>query len=366
MLPYQNCETEKCKRNTAVEQCTPLARYSFCNPKRFKRNCFKEPAAVPFFEMSNFDKWQKGSADFLFACLLDVCDWSNGPNEKIGAWCACHSFAKRLRFESLLLTGKFIAERRPRLVILENVWDSSWVAWVGSLTRCTELIESHVKDFLWPVSAYFNLRLDIFEVRGLLAPNPETDSSPIDFILRGKNPVPWKRMNFMNVHLKTHVLTKENPEDCYQGTAPNADWGLSLIEGYGLRWDVLYSYDAWQHSCAHDISLMCLIEQSRWLVTGIWLARISSCCFGEDWGLPQGRPRVPWLKTRCQSKRTWSFDMRSFPSGLQRTLVWKRWVGFEVYIVMVRNDAGGQAAAERIFEAGQPAEKVRKTWKDLH
>ena len=134
--------------------CTP---YSFCNPKRFKRNCFTEPAAVPFFEMR-----------------------------------------------------KFIAERRPRLVILENV-------------------------------------------RGLLAPNPETDHPPIDFILRGKNP--------------------ENAEDCYQGTAPNADWGLSLIEGYGLRWDVLYS------------------------------------C---DWGLPQSRPRV--------------------------------------YIVMVRDDAGGQAAAERIFE----------------
>lgn len=134
--------------------CTP---YSFCNPKRFKRNCFTEPAAVPFFEMR-----------------------------------------------------KFIAERRPRLVILENV-------------------------------------------RGLLAPNPETDHPPIDFILRGKNP--------------------ENPEDCYQGTAPNADWGLSLIQGYGLRWDVLYS------------------------------------C---DWGLPQSRPRV--------------------------------------YIVMVRDDAGGQAAAERIFE----------------
>eukprot|EP00913_Durusdinium_trenchii_P011601 g10895.t1 len=134
--------------------CTP---YSFCNPKRFKRNCFTEPAAAPFFEMR-----------------------------------------------------KFIAERRPRLVILENV-------------------------------------------RGLLAPNPETDSSPIDFILRGRNP--------------------ENPEDCYQGTAPNADWGLSLIEGYGLRWDILYS------------------------------------C---DWGLPQSRPRV--------------------------------------YIVMVRDDAGGQAAAEHVFE----------------
>ena len=26
-------------------------RYSFCNPKRFKRNCFTEPAAAPFFEM---------------------------------------------------------------------------------------------------------------------------------------------------------------------------------------------------------------------------------------------------------------------------------------------------------------------------
>ncbi|CAE7269360.1 banIM [Symbiodinium pilosum] len=118
--------------------CTP---YSFCNPKRFKRNCFTEPAAAPFFEMR-----------------------------------------------------KFIAERRPRLVILENV-------------------------------------------RGLLAPNPETEHPPIDFILRGRNP--------------------ENPEDCYQGTAPNADWGLSLIEGYGLRWDILYSY---------------------------------------DWGLPQSRPRASLLK----------------------------------------------------------------------
>ena len=29
-------------------------RYSFCNPKRFKRNCFTEPAAVPFFEMRSF------------------------------------------------------------------------------------------------------------------------------------------------------------------------------------------------------------------------------------------------------------------------------------------------------------------------
>ena len=67
--------------------CTP---YSFCNPKRFKRNCFTEPAAKPFFEMR-----------------------------------------------------KFIAERRPRLVLLENV-------------------------------------------RGLLAPNPETDHPPIDFILRGR------------------------------------------------------------------------------------------------------------------------------------------------------------------------------------
>ena len=39
------------------EACVPLAvfvRYSFCNPKRFKRNCFTEPAAVPFFEMSAF------------------------------------------------------------------------------------------------------------------------------------------------------------------------------------------------------------------------------------------------------------------------------------------------------------------------
>eukprot|EP00439_Symbiodinium_sp_Y106_P082210 s128_g21.t1 len=134
--------------------CTP---YSFCNPKRFKRNCFTEPAAVPFFEMR-----------------------------------------------------KFIAERRPRLVILENV-------------------------------------------KGLLAPNPETEHPPIDFILRGRNP--------------------ESQEDCYQGTEPNADWGLSLIEGYGLRWDILYSY---------------------------------------DWGLPQSRPRV--------------------------------------YIVMVREDAGGQKAAERIFD----------------
>ncbi|CAE8640292.1 unnamed protein product [Polarella glacialis] len=134
--------------------CTP---YSFCNPKRFKRNCFTEPAAKPFFEMR-----------------------------------------------------KFIAERRPRFVILENV-------------------------------------------RGLLAPNPETEHPPIDFILRGKNP--------------------ENKADCYQGTEPGAEWGLSFIPGYGLRWDVLYSY---------------------------------------DWGLPQSRPRV--------------------------------------YIIMVREDAGGQAAAEKIFD----------------
>ncbi|CAE7578899.1 CHT1 [Symbiodinium sp. CCMP2592] len=134
--------------------CTP---YSFCNPKRFKRNCFTEPAAAPFFEMR-----------------------------------------------------KFIAARRPRLVILENV-------------------------------------------RGLLAPNPETKDTPMDFILRGKNP--------------------EDPEHCYQGTEPGAQWGLSLIEGYGLHWDLLYS------------------------------------C---DWGLPQRRPRV--------------------------------------YIVMVREDAGGQKAADRIFE----------------
>eukprot|EP00439_Symbiodinium_sp_Y106_P045959 s4776_g5.t2 len=134
--------------------CTP---YSFCNPKRFKRNCFTEPAAAPFFEMR-----------------------------------------------------KFIAVRRPRLVILENV-------------------------------------------RGLLAPNPETKDTPMDFILRGKNP--------------------GDPEHCYQGTEPGAQWGLSLIEGYGLHWDLLYS------------------------------------C---DWGLPQRRPRV--------------------------------------YIVMVREDAGGQEAADRIFE----------------
>ncbi|CAE7021908.1 Hmox2 [Symbiodinium sp. CCMP2456] len=77
--------------------------------------------------------------------------------------------------------------------------------------------------------------------------------------------------------LKMLVLTIKNglesQEDCYQGTEPNADWGLSLIEGYGLRWDILYSY---------------------------------------DWGLPQSRPRV--------------------------------------YIVMVREDAGGQKAAERIFD----------------
>ncbi|CAE7938046.1 CHT1, partial [Symbiodinium sp. KB8] len=134
--------------------CTP---YSFCNPKRFKRNCFTEPAAAPFFEMR-----------------------------------------------------KFIAARRPRMVILENV-------------------------------------------RGLLAPNPETKDTPMDFILRGKNP--------------------EDPQHCYQGTEPGAQWGLSLIEGYGLHWDLLYS------------------------------------C---DWGLPQRRPRV--------------------------------------YIVMVREDAGGQEAADRIFK----------------
>ncbi|CAK0903092.1 unnamed protein product [Prorocentrum cordatum] len=124
---------------------------------RFKRNCFTDPAAKPFFEMR-----------------------------------------------------KFIADRRPRLVILENV-------------------------------------------RGLLAPNPETDASPIEFILRGKNP--------------------DKKEHCYEGTEPGADWGLQFIEGYGLRWDVFYS------------------------------------C---DWGLPQSRPRV--------------------------------------YIVMVRDDAGGQEAAERMFD----------------
>ncbi|CAE7281350.1 Hmox2 [Symbiodinium sp. KB8] len=261
--------------------CTP---YSFCNPKRFKRNCFTEPAAVPFFEMR-----------------------------------------------------KFIAERRPRLVILENV-------------------------------------------KGLLAPNPETEHPPIDFILRGRNPgkdaadkemvmLPetvnarkqlvkqgvlkvvvevvvgrketgedevkcvedefkagkqdetlrpsaheqavgkndhtWDNFDgyqngsastmrqtrseqendmydiyhgiYILTCLKMLVLTIKNElesqEDCYQGTEPNADWGLSLIEGYGLRWDILYSY---------------------------------------DWGLPQSRPRV--------------------------------------YIVMVREDAGGQKAAERIFD----------------
>ncbi|CAE7264645.1 sinIM, partial [Symbiodinium natans] len=134
--------------------CTP---FSFCNPKRFKRNCFSEPAAVPFFEMR-----------------------------------------------------KFIAARRPRLVILENV-------------------------------------------RGLLAPNPETEERPIDFILRGRNP--------------------EDSAQCYPGTRPKDDWGLELIKGYGLRWDILYS---------------------------------------SDWGLPQKRPRV--------------------------------------YIVMVRDDVGGQEAADRIFE----------------
>ena len=32
-------------------------RYSFCNPKRFKRNCFTEPAAVPFFEMRSFSAY---------------------------------------------------------------------------------------------------------------------------------------------------------------------------------------------------------------------------------------------------------------------------------------------------------------------
>ena len=104
--------------------CTP---YSFANPKRFKRNCFTEPAAKPFFEMR-----------------------------------------------------KFIAERRPRFILLENV-------------------------------------------RGLLAPNPETDFAPIEFILRGRNP--------------------DTAEDCYEGTAPGAPWGLELIPGYGLRWDVLYSCD---------------------------------------------------------------------------------------------------------------------------
>ncbi|CAL1167672.1 unnamed protein product [Cladocopium goreaui] len=137
------------------------------------------------------------------------------------------------------MIGKFIAERRPRLVILENV-------------------------------------------RGLLAPNPETDHPPIDFILRGKNPEAWLKVKREGCY---DVIPGENPEDCYQGTAPNADWGLSfldqlncgLIKGYGLRWDVLYS------------------------------------C---DWGLPQSRPRV--------------------------------------YIVMVRDDAGGQAAAERIFEDDHP------------
>jgi len=134
--------------------CTP---YSFCNPKRFKRNCFTEPAAKPFFEMR-----------------------------------------------------KFIAARRPRFIILENV-------------------------------------------RGLLAPNPETDCAPIEFILRGRNP--------------------DKKEECYEGTEPGADWGLEFIPGYGLKWDLFYS------------------------------------C---DWGLPQGRPRV--------------------------------------YIVMVRNDAGGQASCDRVFD----------------
>jgi hypothetical protein len=32
------------------------------------------------------------------------------------------------------------------------------------------------------------------KVRGLLAPNPETDHPPIDFILRGKNPEAWLKV----------------------------------------------------------------------------------------------------------------------------------------------------------------------------
>ena len=116
--------------------CTP---FSFANPERFKRNCFSDPSAIPFFEMR-----------------------------------------------------KFIKLRKPRLVILENV-------------------------------------------RGLLAPNPDTEdrSTPMDFILRGKNP--------------------SDPKQCYQDTEPNAEWGLEYLTNYGLAWDMIYS---------------------------------------SDWGLPQSRPRV--------------------------------------------------------------------------
>lgn len=91
------------------------------------------------------------------------------------------------------------------------------------------------------------LATDYAQVRGLLAPNPETDSSPIDFILRGRNPAPWTTQDLCDERslMAMLALAKENPEDCYQGTAPNADWGLSLIEGYGLRWDILYSCVAW-------------------------------------------------------------------------------------------------------------------------
>ena len=111
----------------------PAARYSFCNPKRFKRNCFTEPAAVPFFEMSVL-------ATAMSSAYFPMIGWCyNQFAAKIlvlikGSLDQTHPFAHIFSiFRSLaphqILTqafaffgvGKFIAERRPRLVILENV-----------------------------------------------------------------------------------------------------------------------------------------------------------------------------------------------------------------------------------------------------
>ena len=76
---------------------------------------------------------------------------------------------------------KFTADRKPKLLILENV-------------------------------------------KGLLAPNPETNSTPIDFVWRGRNP--------------------DSERHCYAGMKASAEWGPEAIPDYVLRWDLLYTL-AW-------------------------------------------------------------------------------------------------------------------------
>ena len=83
----------------------------------------------------------------------------------------------------------------------------------------------------------------------------------------------------------SEAARKENQEDCYQGTEPNADWGLSLIEGYGLRWDILYSYDAWQ-SWKIAVAGSCLAAD-------LSDSHALGHPYSKDWGLPQSRPRAP-------------------------------------------------------------------------